>query len=162
MQAKSIYNQGVWENPPEITCFTTPMNNKNTMELPPLPIDVTTNQEGNGAIFHIDCQSDGKAERWIEDEEEVSTQAENLWLGKLGCMLKVHGRIKCEWPCLSIETDTNVVPPPDKFNNPWAYRISTFPANYKLFAVARKADGDNFPRKDYYLYGMPSLFFLHV
>ena len=157
MTRPGLYKPGMWENPPEFPCLTTPMNNKNTMEPPPLPIDVTPNQEGNGAILHIDCPSDGKAERWMENEEEVSTQTENSWLGKLGCLLKVHGHIECQWLYLSIRTDTNMLSPPDIYSNPWAYRISAFPSNYKLFAVARPAKGDNPPRKDHYLCGMSLL-----
>jgi len=131
---------------------------KNTMKYPPLPINVTLNQDGDGAILHINCQSDGKKERWPEDKEEGSTQAKDLWLGKLGCLLKWHGDIECQWPHLSVEADTDVPSYPDKFNDPWAYRISTFPINYKLFAVARPAQGEDPPRKDHYLLGKSSFF----
>ena len=140
------------KTPPEITCFTTPMKNKNTMEILPLHINVMHNQDGNGAILHIDCQSDGKVERWMEDEE-ASTQAKNLWLGKLGCLLKLHGNIECQWLHSSMKTNTNTSLPPDTFNDPWAYRISDFPEHYKLFAVERQVQGGNHPRKDHYLCG---------
>ena len=154
MLVASIYKPGVQVKPPETTHLTTLMKNKSTME--PLPINVSLNQEANGAIFHINCESDGKMERWIEGGEEASTQAKNLWLGKLGCLLKFHGDIECQWLYSSMETDTNVQLPPDIFHDPWAYKISDFPKNYKLF-VEQQAQGGNPSRKDYYLYGMPFL-----
>ena len=136
--------------------------NNNTMESSPLLIDVTLNQEGDGAILHINCQSDGKAERWLEDGEEGGIQAKNVWLGKLGCLLKLHGGIECQWPCWLMESDTNILSHPDKFNDPWAYRISTFPTNYKLFGVARPAKGENPPTKDHYLCGISFSSFLSI
>lgn len=45
--------------------------------------------------------------------------------------------------------------PPDILNDPWAYTISDFPENYKLFAVERQVQGNSPPRKDYYLCGVP-------
>ena len=90
------------------------------------------------------------------DKEEASTQAKNLWLGKLGCLLKLHGGIECQWSHSSMETNTNMQRPPDTFNDPWDYRISDFPENYKLFSVERQAQGENPPRKDHYLCGMSS------
>ena len=149
-----VYKPGVCENSPEITCFTTLIKNTNTMEGPPLHINVTHNPQENRAILHIDCQSDGKVERWMKDREEAREEAKNVWLGKLGCLLKIHGRIKCQWPHSSVETNTNMPLPPDTFNDPWAYRVSDFPENYKLFAAERQAQGENPPRKDYYLCGM--------
>jgi len=135
------------------------MKNKSTMELPPLPINVTINQAGTKAILHINCQSDGKVARWIEDKGEGDAWAKQVWLGKLGCLLKLYGNIECQWPHLSMEPNINTTLILDKFNNPWAYTISDFPENYKLFAVERQvAQGENHPRKDYYLCGM--VFFL--
>ena len=59
-----------------------------------------------------------------------------------------------------METDTNILLPPDTFNDPWAYRLSDFPKNYKLFAAKRQAQGKDSDRKDYYLCGMS--FLLHM
>ena len=61
-------------------------------------ISVTHNQQRDGAILQIDCQSDGKAERWMRNGEEAGTQGKNLWLGKLGCLLKLHQSVEGEWP----------------------------------------------------------------
>ncbi|KAF9790947.1 hypothetical protein BJ322DRAFT_1216507 [Thelephora terrestris] len=105
------------------------------MESPPLPMNITLNQEGNGAILHINCQSDGTKTRWVNNREEASTQAEKVWLGKLGCLLKLHGNIEYI------------------FIDAWAYRISSFPKGYKLFSVERKIQGSDLSRKDHYLYG---------
>jgi len=132
------------------------MKNKNTMELPPLPISVTLNQKSTGAILHINCQSDGKATREREDREEGHLQAKQTWLGKLGCLLKIYGEIECQWLHSSMESDTNISLLPDTFNDPWAYSISDFPEHYKFFAVERRAKGNDPPRKDYYLCGTVS------
>jgi hypothetical protein len=49
------------------------------------------------------------------------------------------------------------------FSDPWAYSISNFPNNYKLFAVDYQREGDTPPRRDYYLCGMlPFLSFFGV
>ena len=127
------------------------------METPPLLINVTHNQQGSGAILHINCPSDGRVEGWMVSREEANTQTKNLWFGKLGCLLKLHGGIECKWPYSSIETDTNMQHPPDIFNDPWDYKISDFPEGYKLFSVERQAQGENTPHKDYYLCGMSFL-----
>ena len=73
--------------------------NASTVKPTPLHIEVTLNNEETGAILHINCQSDGKRARWsnLKDKEEGSEQAKRGWLGKLGCLLKVHGNITCEW-----------------------------------------------------------------
>jgi len=83
------------KKPLEATFLTTTTRSKNTMELPPLPIPVTLNQTGTGAILHINCQSDGQVARWMVDKEESDGWAKQVWLGKLGCLLKLHGNIKC-------------------------------------------------------------------
>ena len=124
------------------------------MELPPLPINITLNQERNRAILHINCQSDATATRWIGNKEEASTQAEKVWLGKLGCLLKLHGDIEGQWLYPLAETTINILPHPDLFNDPWAYSLSNFPQGYKLFSVERETQGDDHSRKDHYLFGM--------
>jgi hypothetical protein len=40
--------------------LTTLMMNMGTTKTPPLSINVTLNQKEDGAILHINCQSDGK------------------------------------------------------------------------------------------------------
>jgi hypothetical protein len=145
--------------PPETTCFTTLITHKNTME-EPLHVNATHNEQNDRAILHINCKSDGRMERWRGDGEEASPQTKRTWLGKLGCMLKIHGNIECQWPHSSMETNIIIQLPPDTFNDPWAYRISDFPENYKLFAVGRQTQVENHPRKDYYLRGMS--FLLHM
>jgi hypothetical protein len=85
-------------NPPETTCLTTPIINKDTMETPPLHTSVTLNQEGTGAIFHINCQSDGKRGMWMMDKEEADEEATKLWLVKLGCQLRAHWSTDCQCP----------------------------------------------------------------
>ena len=120
---------------------------------PPLPVRITLNQEGTEAILHFNCQSDGRVERWLEDKEESSDQAKQVWLSKLGCLLRVHWDFECQWFDSPVELNTNTLPL-DKFNDPWAYRIADFPKNYKLFAVGRQTGGDNSPREDHYLCGM--------
>jgi len=97
----------------------------------------------------------------MEDKGEGDAWAKQVWLGKLGCLLKLYRNIECQWPHSSMEPNTNMPLPPDKFNDPWAYMISDFPENYKLFAVERQAQGENPPRKDYYLCGT-TLFLLFV
>lgn len=77
------------------------MMNMGTVKPTPLPIDVTLNQEETKAILHINCKSDGKRARWYEDKEEGREWAKRSWLGKLGCLLKVHGNIKCQWSSLT-------------------------------------------------------------
>jgi len=114
------------------------------------PITVTHNQERSGAILHINCQSDGSMTKWPQGKEEEHRDAQKSWLVKLGCMLKVYQGIKY------------------KFNDPWKYALSNFPEGYKLFAVERREQGGNQPRKDYYLcggkhkYRSPSEFYPHV
>ena len=137
------------------------MNNRDTMESPPLPINATLNQAGDRATLHISCQSDGRVARWMEDKEEGGGWAKQVWLGKLGCLLKLHRDIECQWLHLSMEPNTNTSPLPDILPNPWAYSISDFPQHYKLFSVERKTQRGDPPRKDYYLCGM-ILFFLCV
>lgn len=96
MHSKWTYiPEGVGKNPQETTCLTTPMTSKTKMESQPLTVDVTLSQNGKGAIFHVNCPSDGNHEGWMEGEE-ASTQAKQIWLWKLGCMLKIHGNIKCQ------------------------------------------------------------------
>jgi len=90
----------------------------------------------------------------MEDGEEDTAQAKEGWLWKLGCLLKLHGNIECQWPHPLGEANTNSLLPSDMFNDPWAYKISGFPDNYKLFAVERKAGQDGSIRRDYYLCGM--------
>lgn len=80
----------------------------------------------------MNCDSDARPTRWMRNHEEADNQAKNIWLGKLGCLLKLHGNIEY------------------MFNDPWAYRISDFPRNYKLFSVGR---GGKSSRKDHYLCG---------
>jgi len=70
-----------------------------------------------------------------DNRDEASTQAEKVWLGKLGCLLKLHGNIDYT------------------FIDPWAYSLSGFPQGYKLFSVERKTQGNGLSRKDHYLYG---------
>jgi hypothetical protein len=146
-------------NPPETTCLTTLIIHKNTMEIPPLHMNITLNQEGNGAIFHINCQSDGERTKWKEDKEEAGENALGDWLNTLGCLLKIHGTTDCQWPYSSVEPDTNLLLAPDMFSDPWVYSISNFPKNYKLFTLERKRVGDSPPKKDHYLYGMFLSFF---
>lgn len=98
----------------------------------------------------------------MEGGEEAGVQARDSWLWKLGCLVRMHRDIGCQWHHSSMEANTNIPLPPDTFNNPWAHKISDFPANYKLFAVERQVQGDNLPRKDYYLYGMSLLSSIHV
>ena len=129
------------------------MMNAGTMKPPPLHIDVTPNQEETGAMLHINCPSDGRRARWSEVKEEGSEQAKRIWLGKLGCLLKVHGHITCQWFLSPVGTNTNLSLPLDVFNDPWSYRIANFPENYKLFVKERQAEGNNHPQKDHYLYG---------
>jgi len=132
------------------------MVNMDTMIPPSLHFEATLNQEETGAILHINCQSDGKRAKWSKDKEEGSEQAKRVWLGKLGCLLKVHGNITCQCQFHSpVRTNTNLVLPPDIFNDPWSYRIADFPANYKLFVKERQTEGDNHPQKDHYLCGRP-------
>lgn len=95
------------------------------------------------------------------DRQEAGTQAKNLWLWKLGCLLKIHGNIECQWPYSSMEADTNMQYPPDTFNDPWDYKISDFPEGYKLFSMERQIQGENPPQKDYYLCGMSFLLNVH-
>ena len=127
-----------------------------TME-PQLNIDITLDQEQERAIFHINCQSDGKMERWMEGREEASWEIRLGWFVKLGCLLKLYGNVNCQWPYPPEEHSSSLSLPSDIFGNPWAYRIAAFPRDYNLFAVERQAKGDDPPRKDYYLCGM----FLH-
>jgi hypothetical protein len=97
----------------------------------------------------------------MEEEEESSKQAKQVWLGKLGCMLKLHANIEGQWVYTSMEPNINLSlhPDPFMFSNPWAYTIPEFPKNYKLFAVERATEGGDLPRKDHYLCGIV-LFFL--
>ena len=126
-----------------------------TVEQQFLSIATTLTQEGNGAILHISCRSDGKVERWRGRGEEASSGQKQEWLVKLGALLKLHGKINCQFNAnLSLSSDI--------FSHPWAYRIADFPNGYKLFAVERKAKGDKLLRKDCYLRGMFFLLFLHV
>lgn len=85
--------------------------------------------------------------------EEANTQAKQVWLWKLGCLLKIHGNIECQSLHCSMENNITIPLHIDKFNNPWHYKLSDFPKDYKLFAVARPPKGD-IQRKDYYLCGM--------
>ncbi|KAF9788031.1 hypothetical protein BJ322DRAFT_600464 [Thelephora terrestris] len=135
---------------PRNTLTPTLIKPKSNMELPPLPINITHNQEGNGAILHINCQSDATTTRWMDNREEASIGAQKVWLGKLGCLLKLHGSIEYA------------------FNDPWAYSISNFPQGYKLFSVERETQGDDLSRKDHYLcggkykYRSPQEFYPHL
>lgn len=138
---------------PQTTCFTTLMTSKTKIESPPLKIEVTPSLDKTGAIFHINCQSDGSSQRWTGGEE-ASTQAKQSWLWKLGCLLKIHGNIQCQNPQCSMGNTTALPLHSDQFNNPWDYKLSDFPAGYKLFAVARPSTNDNPQRKDYYLHGI--------
>ena len=97
----------------------------------------------------------------MDNRDEASTQAEKVWLGKLGCLLKLHGKIECQWLHPSMEPTTNMSPHPDEFNDPWDYSISSFPQGYKLFSVERETQGNELSRKDHYLYGM-FIFLLHM
>lgn len=116
-------------------------------------ITVTLNQERSGAILHINCQSDGNVEMSPTNQEEGNTDAQKLWLGKLGCMLKIHQGIECQWPHSLKEANTNMSFL-DEFNDPWMYALSNFPEGYKFYGEERQAQGENPPRKDYYLCGM--------
>jgi hypothetical protein len=116
------------------------------------PITVSLNQQRSGANLHLNCQSDGSVERWPGDKEEGDMETQKLWLGKLGCMLKAHQRIKCQWPHSCNGTNTNMSFLAE-FNNPWKYALSNFPGGYKLFAVERRVREGSLPRKDYYLCG---------
>ena len=145
---------GVWENSPESSFTATLMLTADKMEPQHLNIDTTLNQERNGAVLHINCQSDGKPRRWMEVGEEASWEQKMSWLVKLGCLLKLHGRVNCQWPHLSMEHDTSLSLPSDIFGHPWAYRIADFPRDYKLFVVERQAKGNDPPTKDCYLCGM--------
>lgn len=159
MHSKWTYiPEGVGKNPQETTCLTTPMTSKTKMESQPLTVDVTLSQNGKGAIFHVNCPSDGNHEGWMEGEE-ASTQAKQIWLWKLGCMLKIHGNIKCQCLHCSMEITTTIPLHTDSFNNPWCFTLSDFPKGYKLFAVARPSIDVNPQRKDYYLCGMFYFFF---
>ena len=95
----------------------------------------------------------------MKDEEE-SREQKQVWLVKLGCLLKLHGNIKeGEWFDLLLEPNVGLILPPDMFGDPWAYRISDFPMNYKLFTVKRQPKGDSPPMRDGYLCGMSAFFF---
>jgi hypothetical protein len=142
------------KEPPRNTLTPALIKPKSNMELPPLPINITHNQEGNGAILHINCQSDATATRWMDNREEASIGAQKVWLGKLGCLLKLHGSIECQWLQPTAATIMNMPPNSDAFNDPWAYSISNFPQGYKLFSVERETQGDDLSRKDHYLCGM--------
>ena len=98
--------------------------------------------------------------RWMEGKEEGSEGAKQVWLSKLGCLLKLHGNIKCQWPCSPMGPNTKLLLPPDMFKDPWAYRIADFPEGYKLFEVERQAKGNDPPTKDHYLCGIFISFFL--
>lgn len=135
------------------------MTSKTKIELPPLTIEVSPSHNRAGAIFHVNCPSDGSSQRWVE-REEASTQAKQGWLWKLGCLLKVHGNIECQNLQHLMGNTTHLPFHSDKFNNPWDYTLSDFPTGYKLFAVARSSTNDNPQRKDYYLCGMCYLFLL--
>ena len=148
---RGIYTLQVWENPPETPYLTTPTTSKNNMESQPFQINITLNQEGNGALLHANPKSDARASRWPMGYEEAESQAKQVWLGKLGCLLKLHGNIKCQWSSSPRGTNTNIQHCSDTFNDPWAYKISDFPENYKLFSAGRRGSP---LRMDHYLHGM--------
>ena len=130
---------------------------QSSLPSPSLTIITTLNQKGTGATLHINSQSDGRVGRWMEDAEESGEEQQRTWLVKLGVLLKQHGNIKCQWPYYQQEEpDTYLSPPSNTFNNPWAYRIANFPRGYKLFFVERPTQGDDLPRRDYYLCGIIS------
>ena len=149
----SIYTGGVRGKIPHNFFSPTLVLKMDTMEPQSLNINTTLNEEGNGAILHTNCQSDGKMERW-ERFREASNGQKQEWLVKLGALLKLHGKINCQWQDHQVEPNTNVSRSSDVFSHPWAYRIVDFPSGYKLFVVERKAKGDDPPRKDCYLCGM--------
>ena len=130
------------------------MMNENIAKPLPLPVNITLNQEGNQAILHINCQSDGNKGKWMKNKEESSEQAKRVWLGKLGCQLVIHQEVECQWFYSSVELNTEMLLSTDILNNPWDYKIADFPKNYKLFVVERKAEGKKPPRTDHYLCGM--------
>jgi hypothetical protein len=136
------------------------MSSKTKFESQSLTIEVSPSLDETGATLQINCPSDGSSQMWMEGEE-ASRQAKQGWLCKLGCLLKIHGNIKCQCSQCSTKNTATLPPHTDTFNNPWHYRLSDFPNGYKLFAVARPATDDNHQRKDYYLCGM-FYCFLHV
>ena len=145
-----LFILGLYVTPPETPCPSTPMMSASK---PPPYIEVSLNQEETEAILYINCQSDGKSTRWSKVKEEGSEQAKRVWLGKLGCLLKVHGNITCKWFYSPVGTSTDLLLSPDIFNNPWSYRIADFPENYKLFVKERQTEGNSYPQKDHYLCG---------
>ena len=150
----SIYTGGVRGKIPHNFFSPALMLTMDTVEPQSLNISTAFNEEGNGAILHINCQSDGKMERWKGYKEEASSGQKQEWLVKLGALLKLHGRINCQW-----EPNSNVPQSLDIFSHPWSYRIADFPGNYKLFVRGRNAKEDILPRKDCYLCGMLFIYF---
>jgi len=101
-------------------------------------------------------------ERWMGDGEESGGRQKQDWCLKLGVLLKLHGKINCQWPYPPVELNTNPSGSLDAFGHPWAYKISDFPSGYKLFSVERQAKGNDPPRKDHYLCGMFFFSFFHM